>query len=74
MREFSFKWCFITERTKAGLEVARPRGRKGGRKPKLSSDDIKKAKAMLIDPDKIKTELAEYSEVSRPTLNKWLKQ
>ncbi len=48
------------ERTKAGLEAARARGRKGGRKPKLNSADIKKAKAMLMDPDMTNTEVAEH--------------
>jgi len=67
-----FERRLISERTKAGLESARARGRKGGRKPKLSSADIKKAKAMLMDPDMTKTEVAEHFQVSRPTLNKWL--
>ena len=35
-----FERDLISQRTKEGLEAARARGRKGGRKPKL--DDIKK--------------------------------
>lgn len=62
----------ISERTKLGLEAARARGRKGGRKAKMSSSDIKKARAMLLDPEMTKTEVAKHFKVSRPTLNKSL--
>ncbi len=67
-----FERRLISERTKAGLDAARARGRKGGRKAKLSKADIKKAKAMLSDPEMTKAEVAEHFNVSRPTLNKWL--
>ncbi|CAH8188775.1 recombinase family protein [Vibrio vulnificus] len=67
-----FERRLISERTKVGLEAARARGRKGGRKPKLDSADIKKAKAMLLDPEVTKSEVAQHFGVSRPTLNKWL--
>lgn len=67
-----FERRLISERTKAGLDAARARGRKGGRKEKLSSTDIKKAKAMLSDPEMTKSEVAEHFKVSRPTLNKAL--
>ena len=67
-----FERRLISERTKAGLEAARARGRKGGRKQKLTSQDINKAKAMLLDPKITKAEVAEHFKVSRPTLNKAL--
>lgn len=67
-----FERRLISERTKAGLEAARARGRKGGRKAKMSSSDIKKAKAMLVDRTVTKTEVAKHFGVSRPTLNKAL--
>lgn len=67
-----FERRLISERTKAGLDAARARGRKGGRRVKLSSSDIKKAQAMLLDPAVTKTEVAEHFGVSRPTLNKSL--
>lgn len=67
-----FERRLISERTKAGLDAARARGRKGGRKAKLTAADIKKAKAMLSDPEMTKSEVAEHFKVSRPTLNKWL--
>ena len=39
-----FEHSLIRERTIAGLDAARARGRKGGRKPSMSEKDIKKAK------------------------------
>ena len=67
-----FEHSLIRERTKAGLEAARARGRKGGRKPALNDSDVRKARAMLIDPHMTKTEVAEHFGVSRVTLNKYL--
>lgn len=64
-----FEHSLIRERTLAGLQAARARGRKGGRKPKLSDADIKKAAAMLLDPYMTKKEVAEHFKVSRTTLN-----
>lgn len=45
-----FERSIIRERTNAGLAAARARGRKGGRKPKLTQADARKAAAMLRDP------------------------
>jgi DNA invertase Pin-like site-specific DNA recombinase len=64
-----FEHSLIRERTIAGLEAARARGRKGGRKPSMSDSDIRKASAMLSDPDITKKEVAEHFGVSRTTLN-----
>ncbi|MBY5963636.1 recombinase family protein [Marinobacter nauticus] len=64
-----FERDLIRERTMAGLEAARARGRKGGRKPALSKTDIQKAAAMLLDPKITKTEVAQHFGVSRTTLN-----
>ncbi|KAA8976140.1 recombinase family protein [Halospina sp. K52047b] len=64
-----FEHDLIRERTKAGLEAARARGRKGGRKPAMSDADAKKAAAMLSDPKITKREVAEHFKVSRTTLN-----
>src|SRR3712207_6574399 len=44
-----FERSIIRERTCAGLDAARARGRKGGWPPALSSKDIAAAKAMLQD-------------------------
>jgi len=69
-----FEQSLIRERTIAGLEAARARGRKGGRKPSMSDSDIRKAAAMLSDPNITKKEVAEHFDVSRTTLNASLKR
>ncbi|EGR4329106.1 recombinase family protein [Vibrio cholerae] len=67
-----FEHNLIRERTIAGLAAARARGRKGGRKPSMSSADTRKAAAMLKDDKITKKEVAEHFGVSRLTLNKSL--
>lgn len=67
-----FERSLIRERTRAGLAAARSRGRKGGRPPKLTADQVRKAKAMLLDPDMTKGEIARHFRVTRMTLNKVL--
>lgn len=69
-----FEHSLIRERTIAGLQAARARGRKGGRKPSMSDADVKKAKAMLSDPDITKKEVAGHFSVSRVTLDASLKR
>lgn len=69
-----FEHSLIRERTIAGLAAARARGRKGGRKPALSAADVRKAAAMLADPDITKAEIAKHFGVSRVTLNAALKR
>lgn len=64
-----FEHSLIRERTVAGLVAARARGRKGGRKPQLSTADTRKAAAMLSDPKITKTEVAKHFGVTRATLN-----
>lgn len=67
-----FERKLIQDRTKAGLAAARARGRNGGRPLKLNNSQIKKAKAMLLDPQMTKAEVARHFAVSRTTLNKAL--
>jgi DNA invertase Pin-like site-specific DNA recombinase len=67
-----FESNIIKERTNAGLAAARARGRKGGRPSKLSTKEITKAKAMLLDPQITKTEVAKHFNVTRATLDKYL--
>ena len=69
-----FERDLIRERTMAGLEAARARGRKGGRKPSLSKTDTQKAAAMLLDPKITKTEVAQHFRISRTTLNASLRR
>jgi DNA invertase Pin-like site-specific DNA recombinase len=67
-----FEHSLIRERAIAGIAAARARGRKGGRKPKMTKADVKKAAAMLHDPSVTKAEVAEHFGVTRMTLNKAL--
>lgn len=67
-----FERSLIRERTRAGLAAARARGRKGGRPRKMSADQVRKAKAMLLDPYMTKGEVARHFKVTRMTLNKAL--
>lgn len=64
-----FEHSLIRERTLAGLAAARARGRRGGRRPDMSKADVRKATAMLSDPEITKTDVARHFGVSRVTLN-----
>lgn len=64
----------IHENTMAGLKAARARGRVGGRKHALDELGIKKARAMLADPDITVASVAEQLGVSRATLYNTLKR
>lgn len=59
------------ERTRAGLEVARQLGRKGGRKRLMTDSKIKSAKKLLADgiPPR---DVAKNLGVSVPTLYRWI--
>lgn len=61
----------IVERTRAGLDVARQLGRKGGRKPKMTDSKIASAKKLLASgiPPK---DVAKNLGVSVPTLYRWI--
>lgn len=61
----------IVERTRAGLDVARQLGRKGGHKPKMTKSKIESAKKLLASgvPPK---DVAKNLGVSVPTLYRWL--
>jgi DNA invertase Pin-like site-specific DNA recombinase len=63
-----FERSIIRERTKAGIEAAAQRGRKGGRPPALSDADHASAKALLRDPSIPIKEVAKRLGVSVSTL------
>ncbi len=61
----------IIERTRAGLDVARQLGRKGGRKPKMTESKIEFAKKLLSSGLPAK-DVAKNLGVSLPTLYRWV--
>lgn len=69
-----FECDLIREQTMAGLQAARARERKGGRKPAMSDTGTKKAAAMVSGPDITRTEVARHFDVTRTTLNASLRR
>jgi predicted DNA-binding WGR domain protein len=67
-----FERSVIRERTKAGLDAARARGKKGGRPPALAAKDLAAAKAMLSDPEVTMEEVAKRLQVAPSTLYRHL--
>jgi DNA invertase Pin-like site-specific DNA recombinase len=63
-----FERDVIRERTMAGLDAARARGRHGGRKPVLTASKLMRAQAAMKSRDTNVTELCEELGVSRTTL------
>ncbi len=67
-----FERELIRERTKAGLESARARGRKGGRPPAMNLRQVKQAAALLSDPDAAVSDVCATFDVSRSTLYRYV--
>jgi DNA invertase Pin-like site-specific DNA recombinase len=67
-----FERSLIRERTMAGLQAARAKGRIGGRPRKLTDADVRAAKALLADEDVTVAEVANRLRVSVPTLYRYL--
>ena len=67
-----FERGVIRERTLAGLQAARARGRLGGRPPALQPKDLAAAMAMLKDPEITVLEVAQRLGVAASTLYRHL--
>jgi len=70
-----FEREIISERTKAGLNAARARGRKGGRPPGYTKETLSKIKAVKIlydQQDKGMQEIADDLSISRATAYRFL--
>ena len=67
-----FERDLIRERTMAGLESARARGRKGGRKHVMTKAKVRLAIASMKEPDTKVSELCLELGVSRPTLYRYV--
>jgi DNA invertase Pin-like site-specific DNA recombinase len=63
-----FERELICERTRAGLASARARGRKGGRKPKMTPAKLRLAQAAMGKPETNVGELCEELGITRSTL------
>src|SRR4051794_20118728 len=61
----------MIERTRAGLEVARQLGRKGGRKRQMTDSKIESAKKLLANGVRPR-DVAQNLGVSVPTLYRWI--
>ena len=67
-----FERELISERTKAGLAAARARGRKGGRRPKMTPAKLRLAQAALKDPQTQVNALCKELGITRQTLYRHL--
>jgi DNA invertase Pin-like site-specific DNA recombinase len=64
----------IKERTNAGLEAARARGKLGGRPPALSPEKIKLARRRYADKSTSVAEICKMLGISRHTLQRYVKE
>lgn len=67
-----FERTIIRERTRAGLDAAKARGRRGGRPPKLTDKDLTVARAMLAEASITVEDVAKRLGVSPATLYRHL--
>ena len=69
-----FERNLIRERTKAGLEAARARGKLGGRKAKLTPTQTDALKMMYESKKYSISEICSSFEISKPTLYRYLEK
>jgi DNA invertase Pin-like site-specific DNA recombinase len=67
-----FERNLIRERTHAGLQAARARGRKGGRRQKLTPQQIEMGRSLAADPHQSVTAICEHLKISRPTYYRYI--
>jgi DNA invertase Pin-like site-specific DNA recombinase len=67
-----FERDLISERTRAGLASARARGRKGGRRPKMTAAKVRLAAAAMGKPETKITDLCEELGISSQTLYRYV--
>lgn len=67
-----FERELIRERTIAGIQAARARGRKGGRKFNLTKAQVRLAEASMKNRDSSVTELCKELKITRATLYKYI--
>lgn len=69
-----FERDLIRERTNAGLQAARARGRKGGRPPVLTADQVRTAKGMYEQQEMTVAQIGQVLGVSRTTIYRTLQR
>jgi DNA invertase Pin-like site-specific DNA recombinase len=69
-----FERELIRERTMAGLASARARGRVGGRKPKLTDDQVKLARQLYDAREHTVDQIAAMFGVAKPTIYRHLER
>lgn len=67
-----FERNLIRERTQAGLQAARARGRQGGRRQKLTPQEIEIGRSLAADPKRSVTSICEHLGISRPTFYRYI--
>ena len=67
-----FERDLIIERTKAGLESARARGKKGGRKHSLTKSQIRLAQAAMGKKETVVSDLCKELSTTRSTLYRYI--
>ena len=67
-----FERNLIRERTHAGLAAARARGRLGGRKKKLTAEDVKAMRALYDNKQIPVTAICKRFNITRPTMHRYL--
>lgn len=67
-----FERSLIRERTMAGLQAAKARGRTGGRPKSLSDKNVQLAQAMLTDPEVTVQDVCDQLGTSPATLYRYL--
>jgi DNA invertase Pin-like site-specific DNA recombinase len=68
-----FERDIIRERTQAGLQAARARGRKGGRPKALSPKKVEMARALFSDKNNSIDDICKTLQISRVTLYRYVK-
>lgn len=67
-----FERNLIRERTQAGLQAARARGRKGGRQQKLTDQQIEIGRTLAADPKRSVSSICQHLGISRPTYYRYI--
>lgn len=67
-----FERNLIRERTQAGLRAARARGRKGGRRQKLTLQEIAVGRSLAENTEQSVTSICQHLGISRPTYYRYI--